>query len=140
MSAYIRDAHSDQAHAYLRELEDAIFLSALLQFEFVQAVRLQIFRNRRDHTTGLGTQQGKAVLHQFSGDVTSGVFVRRALDWPSMIAKAERLSDRYTSGHGHRTFDILHIATAIAINAETFLTFDQRQAELARAEGLETPL
>lgn len=39
---------------------------------------------------------------------------------------------RATSG----TLDILHIAAAIILRADTFLTFDKRQAKLAAAAGL----
>jgi len=34
----------------------------------------------------------------------------------------------------------LHVASALVLQSEAFLTFDQRQAELARAEGLKIPI
>jgi hypothetical protein len=37
---------------------------------------------------------------------------------------------------GYRSFDILHVAAALASEAEEFLTFDERQRTLATAEGL----
>ena len=36
--------------------------------------------------------------------------------------------------------DILHVACAVEIGASAFLTFDKRQAELARFAGLEVPM
>lgn len=41
---------------------------------------------------------------------------------------------------GHRTLDILHVATARHLAARDFLTFDARQKKLAKAIGLRTPL
>ena len=39
---------------------------------------------------------------------------------------------------GIRTLDSLHVACALEFKAERFWTFDERQARLARAEGLKT--
>lgn len=35
--------------------------------------------------------------------------------------------------------DLLHVAGALEIGATAFVTFDRRQGELARAEGLRVP-
>jgi len=40
---------------------------------------------------------------------------------------------------GHRSFDILHVAAALTIDAKQFLTFDENQRRLAEAEGLSVP-
>jgi len=37
-----------------------------------------------------------------------------------------------------RTLDSLHVACALELKAERFWTFDERQAKLARVEGLKT--
>jgi predicted nucleic acid-binding protein len=39
-------------------------------------------------------------------------------------------------GAGHRFLDILHVATARVLGASEFLSFDENQRRLARAEGL----
>jgi len=49
---------------------------------------------------------------------------------------AERLSARHTGAHGHRAFDVLHVATALHLGAREFLTFDTSQRKLAAAEKL----
>jgi hypothetical protein len=46
----------------------------------------------------------------------------------------------YTVERGHRAFDMLHIAAALAQRADGFLTFDLNQRTLAQAEGLRVPL
>ena len=40
----------------------------------------------------------------------------------------------------HRGFDILHVAAALKMGAEEFLTFDGNQKKLAESEGLHLPL
>ena len=37
---------------------------------------------------------------------------------------------------GHRAFDILHVAAAVHLGADEFLTFDSNQRRLALATGL----
>jgi predicted nucleic acid-binding protein len=37
-----------------------------------------------------------------------------------------------------RTLDTLHVACALELKAERFWTFDERQAKLAKAQGLKT--
>jgi predicted nucleic acid-binding protein len=39
---------------------------------------------------------------------------------------------------GTRALDILHVASALLLRAERILTFDDRQRQLAHAEGLAT--
>ena len=46
----------------------------------------------------------------------------------------------HTESRGHRLADILHVATAIHLGAEEFLTFDSKQKRLAEAEGMTVPV
>lgn len=41
---------------------------------------------------------------------------------------------------GHRSFDLLHVATALERGAKDLLSFDDNQNTLATAEGFATPL
>jgi predicted nucleic acid-binding protein len=50
--------------------------------------------------------------------------------------KANELSDNYSANLGCRTLDIIHVAAAILIGAREFVTFDARQAEMAKQAGL----
>jgi predicted nucleic acid-binding protein len=53
-----------------------------------------------------------------------------------VLRRAEELSNRHTIAGGHRSFDILHVATALHLGAREFLTFDTNQRKLATAEKL----
>ena len=57
-------------------------------------------------------------------------------DWPDVHRLAENLSTRHTMAGGHRSFDVLHVATALHLGAREFLTFDANQRKLAAAEKL----
>jgi predicted nucleic acid-binding protein len=52
---------------------------------------------------------------------------------------ASTYSRQKTSKGGHRTLDILHVATAVHLRATEFLTFDGRQKKIARHAGLKVP-
>jgi predicted nucleic acid-binding protein len=43
---------------------------------------------------------------------------------------------QFGSKLGVRTLDSLHVACALELKAERFWTFDERQAKLAKAQGL----
>ena len=60
-----------------------------------------------------------------------------AAQWPDVLSRAELLSRRHTKTGGHRGLDILHIATALHLDASELLTFDKKQRRLARAAILE---
>ena len=48
------------------------------------------------------------------------------------------LARRYGPRLGVRTLDSLHVACALELKAEKFWTLDERQAKLAKAEGMKT--
>ena len=48
------------------------------------------------------------------------------------------LAHRHTARHGFRTYDILHVATALLLGCDTFWSFDAKAKKLAKLEGLKT--
>jgi predicted nucleic acid-binding protein len=56
------------------------------------------------------------------------------------IERARRLSEKYTEKLGCRGFDLLHVALALELECEAFLTSDRTQGDLAHAEGLKVIL
>lgn len=49
---------------------------------------------------------------------------------------ARRLSQFHTQTAGYGAMDIIHVASAQDMGATIFLSFDRRQRELAKAEGI----
>jgi hypothetical protein len=62
--------------------------------------------------------------------------VHQAIDWTDVLREAERLGAEHNERIGCRSADLLHIAAAKELACEMFLTFDQKQAVMARAAGL----
>jgi predicted nucleic acid-binding protein len=64
-------------------------------------------------------------------------FIETSLDLDPAIERARGLSAKHTERLGCRGFDLLHVALALELESEAFLTSDRVQAAVARAEGLE---
>ena len=48
----------------------------------------------------------------------------------------EEIALRHAARHGFRTYDLLHVASALALKCGTFWSFDKRASKLAKLEGL----
>ena len=132
--------NSSEAAAYFAAMPEPLEVTTLLLYEFRQAVRFQIRLHRADPSKGYSRAQGTKMLADLKADLISGELVTIPAPWPLIHLAAERLSELYTDASGHRSMDILHVATAIELGAKEFLTFDGNQKKLAEAEGLVVPL
>ncbi len=137
---YRSQANSASAAAYFQAMPGPLEVTTLLLYEFRQAVRFQIRLNRHDPATGYPRPEGIKMLTDLKADLVSGAVLVIPGPWPLVHSAAERLSELYTDAHGHRSMDILHVATAIELGARAFLTFDGNQKKLAEAEGLVVPV
>lgn len=137
---YRLQANSQVAAAYFAAMPGPLEVSTLLLYEFRQAVRFQIRLHRHDASKGYSKAEGAKMLADLKTDLVKGVVVTVPAPWPLVHMTAERLSELHTDACGHRSMDILHVATAIELGANEFLTFDGNQKKLAEAEGLVVPV
>lgn len=139
-SLYRKQHTSLQAVTYQKTLPDPLAISTLLLLEFRQSIRLQARLFVQDRSRGFSKAEGAAMLRAIQSDLAEGVLQMVAPDWADVHRIAEELSSKYTESGGHRLADILHVATAIHLGTEQFLTFDVNQRKLAEAEGMMVPL
>ena len=137
---YRLQTNSNLAAAYFKKMPEPLHVGSLLLYEFRQSVRWQEFLYVKDRSKGFGQPTGMVALATIQSDIASGAAVVVPVNWSDVHNIAERLSIQYTAAGGHRSFDILHVATALHLGAREFLTFDANQKKLARAEGLKAPL
>lgn len=133
-------AHTPQALAYRRKMTKPLPFTRLLEFEFIQAVRLQILLHGADRTKGYSESQADQVVADWEADIAAGLNLLVPADADAVLRLARVYSLQCTASGGHRTLDILHVATAVHLGAKLFLTFDERQRKLARYAGLKVPL
>jgi len=133
-SLYGNDVHSPRAVAWVAKNTRAIHLNHLTHFEFGNALRFSEFRK--------AISPGSAALYWagFEAAIADGRLIVTTSNLADVVDEARRLSSIRTLVGGHRSFDILHVASALKMKATHFLTFDENQKKLAKAEGLDLPL
>ena len=133
---YRRQDNSPQAAAYFKAMPEALHVSGLLLYEFRQSVRFQVWLHARDKAKGYPQADCVRALADLQTDLDTGAVVVVTADWPDVHRLAETISKRHTIAGGHRSLDILHVATALHLGTREFLTFDGNQRKLAAAEKL----
>jgi predicted nucleic acid-binding protein len=130
VSLYTPDANSSRA-AELMVAKPTLLLTPFGELELLNALELRGFRKE------LSRREVKRAHDAFESDRDNGIFSFQPV--PTLVYEvAARISRRRTFELGIRTLDILHVASALVLKAEDFYTFDERQRDLANAEGLRT--
>ena len=127
---YVSEAESVRVSDYVRALPQALPVSQLHDVEMRNGLRLKVFRREA------ATATVKKALKLMDDDRASGVVARPPLNWVDVYRQAEGLSETHTPAVGCRSLDLLHVASALVLAVSDFLTFDDRQANLAEKAGL----
>src|SRR5215469_4256778 len=122
---------------YRRLGRPALFFLPLHALEVTNAVRQRAFHLRRTMPGGERTaikREAEAALALLSKFIARRLFVESTVDMDGAIDFARELSAKHTERLGCRGFDLLHVALALKLECESFLTSDRVQGALARAE------
>jgi len=133
---YLKQSNSPAVATYAATMQEPLHLTELLQYEFRQSLRFQVWRRAADPREGIAPADADAALAQLEADLASGVAVLEPCNHSEVLRIADDLSKRHAAKAGCRSFDILHVATALQLGAKLFLSFDDKQRQLAAAEGL----
>ena len=138
-SSYRLQEHSVTANHMRQEMDEPLHFTSLLEFEFLQAIELQVWLNSHDKTKGYKRHEADRMIHDWESDIAKGINRLVPFDMNAVLRHSRFLSMETTAKGGHRTLDIFHVATAVHLGAKRFLTFDSRQRALAQHAGLEVP-
>lgn len=130
VSLYVIDANSPHAVLRMSQRPEA-WLTPLNRTELAHAVHQRVFRRQ------ISELEARRIWTAFEDDCVAGVWVFVTFPqsaWQSSID----LARRHAPTPGIRTLDTLHVACALELKPDRFWTFDQRQAQLAAAVGLDT--
>jgi predicted nucleic acid-binding protein len=105
-------------------------LTSFHELELINAIHLKQFR------TEITPDETHLIMSRFEEHEKGGVYYRPQLDWSAILTHAIDLSKKHSASIGSRSLDILHVASALSINADRFLTLDDRQTRLAALAGL----
>lgn len=84
----------------------------------------------------MSREEVKTILTNVDKHEIKGVFHRPQINWADAFFLAMDISRKHTEKTGSRSLDIMHVATALTIGADRFLTLDERQSKLALIAGL----
>lgn len=141
LCALIREQdNSSRADAFMECYDGQIIVSSLVLWEFRQSARFQVFQHHKDKTKGFSKGEAERMVKALQDQIDAGLFELAAVDWQDVHSIAEVLSATHTIKQGHRSMDVLHLATAKHLKVKHFLTFDRNQKKLAVAEGLDVPV
>jgi predicted nucleic acid-binding protein len=88
------------------------------------------------HRGFLGDTAYQAALTALDDDFAQGRYRLADLLWRAVLKRAADLSRQHTPTLGTRSLDVLHVASALELGLSRFVTFDERQRQLALAVGL----
>jgi len=108
-----------------------IYVTPLILAEWAHALAGQVFRGQ------MSASNAQRIGRAFENDRNNGLWLNTAMPEQAFDICVD-LARRYGPKLGVRTLDSLHVACALELKAERFWTFDERQAKLAKAEGLKT--
>ena len=98
--------------------------------EIVNSVYLAV------HHRYIDDRVARAAIADLEGDLREGRLAIVDVAWRRALDLAIELSVRYTATLGTRTLDILHVASALTLEAKRFVSYEKGQGTLARAVGL----
>jgi hypothetical protein len=116
-----------------------LFFLPLHALEVRNAILQRAFHERRSSPSRQRlhiARQRDAALDRLERFLSRRTLLDVAADMDAIIARATGLSTAHTERLGARAIDLLHVAAALMLDSEVFLTTDGRQALLAKAEGL----
>jgi len=135
-----QEPDSDVAIAEYRRMGNPpLFFLPLHALEVRNAILQRAFHQRRSISSGERqhvARERDAALARLEHLVARRALLDVTLDMDTAIARAAKLSTAHTERLGARAIDLLHVANALTLESEQFLTTDARQAQLAKAEGL----
>ena len=127
---YVQDQHSAEARRLMDSKPD-VWLTPLNIAEFSHAIGQQVFLGK------ISPLQSDRVRNNFASDQAARLWLEAGMP-EQAFERCSELGRRHAPRLGIRSLDSLHVACALELNAEQFWTFDERQAKVARAEGLKT--
>jgi len=132
VSLYVLDANSALAAARMEQAKLPILLTPFGELELTNAISLRLFRRE------LPSSKVKAAQVLVRKDFSDGVLLLKPLP-EGLFDRAMQMARRRTPQLGTRMLDVLHVASALKLQADMFYTFDRNQEKLASAEGLLVP-
>jgi len=136
----LEDAALNAVDLYRSIGRPSLYFTCLHNLEVSNALRLRTFYQRRSVPAperAAVVRERDEALGRLDKFIARRAFLDVAVNLESAFVRGRSLSERHTERLGCRGFDLLHVALALELKAELFLSSDENQIDLARAAGLE---
>jgi hypothetical protein len=124
---------------YRRLGSPKLFFLPLHALEVRNAILQRAFHQRRSISSGERqsvARERDTAMARLERLIARCALLDVTVDMDLVFSRAADLSTAYTERIGARAIDLLHVAGALTLESELFLTSDVRQADLAKAEEL----
>jgi predicted nucleic acid-binding protein len=130
VALYVDEPQSPLAQNYVEKVGAGLVFTPFHRLELRTALRLRVFRGE------ITTEFLKNTFRMLEADMRNGAFEHAPLNWNETLREAEEIGAAHVAQTGARSGDVLHVASALVLDATEFCTFDQHQAVLAKRAGL----
>lgn len=130
VALYLNEADSPRADAACASVPPPVLLTDWHRVEIANAFQ------RAVKTARITAAQAAQLWQDFASDIAAGRFEIITPDHAAVLAHTLTLTDKHTATLGTRTLDLIHVATALEVQAADFLSLDARQRQTATQEGL----
>jgi len=130
LKLYIRESETTAAWQVVNRIQEPLVFTPLHRLEMLNGIRRCIA------TKKVTRAQAVRAMLLLRSHVKGGRYTLPAVPWLAVFQRAHRLSRKHARSLLVRSLDLLHVALALEIGANEFLTFDDRQRQTALAEGL----
>lgn len=124
-SLYVPDSNTPAAVAAVQPASAVKLVTHLTELELRSALQLRVFRKELTPPSAAAAQ---AIWQKNLGD---GHFHLCALP-ETWSQRSHAIAKEYTARLGIRTLDLIHVACALELGADTLFSFDEKQRRLAR--------
>ena len=113
-------------------------VTLICRLEFVNALQQSVYFTRQGVPgIQISREHALAVEAMFFEQLSVGATLRHATVSERLLERQfQDISHRHTAREGFRTYDILHVSSALVLGCVTFWSFDQNARKLAKLEGL----
>jgi len=127
------------AESFLESTIGHLPVTDLVRLEVSNAIERMVFESRASGQWRVTPEMALMAHDDFEADLTLGTRLKRdPLTLTDIEMEFDTLVRRYTAMHGFRTYDIIHVASALKLKCKRFLSFDAKANALAKLVGLKT--
>jgi predicted nucleic acid-binding protein len=129
VAVYALESDSQKALNWLQKAKVPLPFTQIHRHELRNAIRLRVFREE------ITASQRSQVFNEIESDLKENILSYTAIQWTEAFRESDEIGALHGERLGARSIDLLHVGIARSLKCEEFLTFDLRQASVAKACG-----